>query len=37
MSLTIDTHHHALPKFFYEETNDPENPVGGVKAIRVDD
>lgn len=31
MNLTIDTHHHALPKFFYEATNDPENPVGGSK------
>lgn len=31
MSLTIDTHHHMLPNFFYEETNDKENPVGGSK------
>lgn len=31
MGLTIDTHHHALPNFFYEATNDPENPVGGSK------
>ncbi|GGH12242.1 amidohydrolase [Sphingobacterium alkalisoli] len=31
MSLTIDTHHHMLPNFFYEATNDKENPVGGSK------
>lgn len=31
MSLTIDTHNHMLPNFFYEATNDKENPVGGSK------
>jgi predicted TIM-barrel fold metal-dependent hydrolase len=31
MSLTIDTHHHMLPNFFYEATNDIEKPVGGSK------
>jgi 6-methylsalicylate decarboxylase len=31
MSLTIDTHHHMLPGFFFEATNEKENPVGGLK------
>jgi predicted TIM-barrel fold metal-dependent hydrolase len=31
MSLTIDTHHHMLPDFFFEATNEKGNPVGGLK------
>lgn len=31
MSLTIDTHHHMLPEFFFEATNEKGNPVGGLK------
>jgi predicted TIM-barrel fold metal-dependent hydrolase len=31
MSPTIDTHHHMLPGFFFEATNEKENPVGGLK------
>jgi predicted TIM-barrel fold metal-dependent hydrolase len=31
MSLTIDTHHHMLPDFFFEATNESANPVGGLK------
>src|SRR5882757_17895 len=31
MSLTIDTHHHMLPEFFFEATNEKDNPVGGLK------
>jgi predicted TIM-barrel fold metal-dependent hydrolase len=31
MSLTVDTHHHMLPGFFFEATNEKENPVGGLK------
>ena len=31
MALTIDTHHHMLPGFFFEATNEKENPVGGLK------
>src|ERR1700744_4418138 len=31
MSLTIDTHHHMLPDFFFEATNEKANPVGGLK------
>jgi aminocarboxymuconate-semialdehyde decarboxylase len=31
MSLTIDTHHHMLPGFFFEATNEKDNPVGGLK------
>jgi 6-methylsalicylate decarboxylase len=29
MSLTIDTHHHMLPDFFWEETGNAHAPVGG--------
>jgi predicted TIM-barrel fold metal-dependent hydrolase len=31
MTLTIDTHHHMLPEFFFEATNEKANPVGGLK------
>jgi len=31
MALTIDTHHHMLPDFFFEATNEKENPVGGLR------
>ena len=31
MALTIDTHHHMLPDFFFEATNEKEHPVGGLK------
>jgi 6-methylsalicylate decarboxylase len=31
MNVTIDTHHHMLPDFFFEATNEKENPVGGLK------
>jgi 6-methylsalicylate decarboxylase len=31
MALTIDTHHHMLPEFFFEATNEKSNPVGGLK------
>jgi len=31
MALTIDTHHHMLPEFFFEATNEKANPVGGLK------
>ena len=30
MTFTVDTHHHILPDFFWRETNDPRNPVGGI-------
>jgi predicted TIM-barrel fold metal-dependent hydrolase len=33
MNLTIDTHHHLLPGFFYEETNDVHTPVGGLAPM----
>lgn len=33
MNLTIDTHHHMLPEFFYEETNDVHAPVGGLAPM----
>jgi len=31
MSLIVDTHHHMLPGFFFDATNEKENPVGGLK------
>jgi 6-methylsalicylate decarboxylase len=32
--LTIDTHHHMLPDFFWRETNDSHAPVGGLAPIQ---
>jgi aminocarboxymuconate-semialdehyde decarboxylase len=32
-SLTIDTHHHILPDFFWRETNDSHVPVGGLAPM----
>ena len=34
MAITIDTHHHLLPDFFFEATNEKESPVGGLKPQR---
>jgi predicted TIM-barrel fold metal-dependent hydrolase len=31
--LTIDTHHHMLPDFFWRETNDSHAPVGGLTPL----
>jgi 6-methylsalicylate decarboxylase len=33
-SLTIDTHHHILPDFFWQETENAHAPVGGLAPIR---
>jgi aminocarboxymuconate-semialdehyde decarboxylase len=30
VTFTIDVHHHILPDFFFRETNDAHNPVGGI-------
>jgi len=30
-TLTVDVHHHILPDFFWRETNESDNPVGGIK------
>lgn len=30
MAFTIDVHHHILPGFFFEATNETDNPVGGL-------
>jgi predicted TIM-barrel fold metal-dependent hydrolase len=32
--LTIDTHHHILPDFFWRETNDFHAPVGGLAPLK---
>jgi predicted TIM-barrel fold metal-dependent hydrolase len=32
--MTIDTHHHILPDFFWQATNDSHGPVGGLKPMR---
>jgi 6-methylsalicylate decarboxylase len=33
-SLTIDTHHHLLPDFFWQATENPNSPVGGLAPLR---
>lgn len=33
-SLTIDTHHHILPDFFWQETENAQTPVGGLAPLR---
>lgn len=30
MAICIDTHHHMLPGYFFEATNEPGKPVGGL-------
>jgi predicted TIM-barrel fold metal-dependent hydrolase len=30
MTFSIDVHHHILEDFFFRETNDAHNPVGGI-------
>jgi hypothetical protein len=32
--LTIDTHHHTLPDFFWRETDNAHAPVGGLAPLR---
>jgi 6-methylsalicylate decarboxylase len=32
--LTIDTHHHVLPDFFWQETENANAPVGGLAPLR---
>jgi 6-methylsalicylate decarboxylase len=32
--LTIDTHHHVLPEFFWHETENANAPVGGMAPLR---
>ena len=32
--LTIDTHHHILPDFFWQETENAHAPVGGLAPLR---
>jgi 6-methylsalicylate decarboxylase len=33
-SLTIDTHHHILPDFFWQETENARAPIGGLAPLR---
>jgi 6-methylsalicylate decarboxylase len=33
-SLTIDTHHHILPDFFWRATNDAHAPIGGLAPLQ---
>jgi 6-methylsalicylate decarboxylase len=33
-SLTIDTHHHLLSDFFWQETENAHAPVGGLAPLR---
>ena len=30
MTFTVDTHHHILPDFFWQATNEGDHPVGGI-------
>jgi aminocarboxymuconate-semialdehyde decarboxylase len=30
MTFTVDTHHHILPDFFFQATNETGSPVGGI-------
>ena len=30
MTYTVDTHHHILPEFFFQATNEADHPAGGV-------
>src|ERR1700746_1786036 len=32
--LTIDTHHHMLPDFFWEETENAHAPIGGLAPLQ---
>ena len=32
--LTIDTHHHMLPDFFWQETENAHAPIGGLAPLR---
>ena len=32
--MTIDTHHHLLPDFFWQETENAHAPVGGLAPLR---
>jgi predicted TIM-barrel fold metal-dependent hydrolase len=32
--MTIDTHHHALPDFFWQQTDNAHAPVGGLAPLR---
>jgi hypothetical protein len=33
-SLTIDTHHHILPDFFWQGTENAHAPVGGLAPLQ---
>lgn len=37
MPFTIDVHHHILPDFFWRETNDGAQPVGGIAPAPWDE
>jgi predicted TIM-barrel fold metal-dependent hydrolase len=30
VTFTVDTHHHILPDFFFQSTNEADHPVGGI-------
>jgi hypothetical protein len=34
MSFTVDVHHHILPDFFWQATNEQHGPVGGIAPAR---
>ncbi|HEX6402150.1 MAG TPA: hypothetical protein VF003_03150 [Pseudonocardiaceae bacterium] len=30
MTFTVDLHHHVLPNFFWQATNEADHPAGGI-------
>jgi hypothetical protein len=30
VTFAVDVHHHVLPDFFWQATNEGDNPVGGI-------
>jgi 6-methylsalicylate decarboxylase len=34
MAFTVDIHHHILPDFFWQATNEQHGPVGGIAPAR---
>ena len=34
MSLTVDLHHHVIPEFYWDATNEDGNAAGGINPPR---
>jgi hypothetical protein len=35
MTLTVDIHHHVIPAFYWETSNDGGNAAGGINPPRL--